>query len=292
MSAPWTPELDAQILRHMPVWAFHERERYFPVDMEAYLRQCVLVDPATRTVVQTPPLSSAVVDALPAAQHHMDLAILGGTTNPIVAGKLADARPYVHVVRLGSKTYIQYVVFCAYNGPTAVLRGALWMGAHQADLENVTAVLDTQTGACTGYYLSHHGDETLVEPGDMLHDGARVIVYSAEGSHAHYSRVGAHKRLRGCAYDQTSSMGVRWRPQNYQFLVNPGEPGYDPTTMGFLRLEGCMGDGLTGGSVDALPLKPWWLNGVAENAEEPADLTDTRLYAAGKAYMDAHQLKS
>lgn len=278
MSVPWTVALNDLVLRHMPVWAFHEHEKYMPVDMEAYLRECVLVDPQTRRVLPTPPLSSAVIETLPAALHHANLAIQGGVGNPIVAGDLVHARPYVHVVTVGTKTYIQYVVFCAYNGPTAVLHGVGWMGAHQADLENVTAVLENDV--CVAYYLSHHGDEIRVRPEDLQRDGERVVVYSAESSHAHYASAGAHKRYRGCAWDVTSAAGARWRPRDYVFLVNPGEPGYDPATMGFLRIEGCMGDGLTGGSVDALPLKPWWMNGICENAEEPSDLTDARIEAA------------
>lgn len=270
--------MDALIRKFMPYVYFHPDERHFPVTVDEYLAQCALINPTTRQPVPLGPLTNTVMDQLPPDQCTHNLALIGGTSNPLVHNHAFDARVpiLVHVVRTAACMYIQYILFYAYNGSTSILNGALYLGAHEADIENVTATV--VNGECTGWHLSHHGEESLAQSGH---------VYVARGSHANYASPGAHRRIYGCAYDMTSDRGVCWHPENYLVLHDPDTPGYNPETMGFLRLRGCMGDGLTGGAVDNLPLKPWWTSGYIDRYVDPADLSDEQLYNAGKSYATA-----
>ena len=168
--------------------------------MSRYLEQCCLVNPTTKQVVQPAPLSNEKLDALCACCQTFDLELVGGVSNPMVDGAPSDTLDsevpvLVHVVLRGTKTYIQYVLFYAYNGATAVLGGALWMGQHQADLENVTA--EVEDGELKGYYLSHHGEETFYRVDELELREQRHVIYVARGSHANYPRAQAYRRFYG-----------------------------------------------------------------------------------------------
>lgn len=259
--------------------------------MENYLKECCLVNPSTKEIVKKPPLTQKSMDELCPCCQQFDLAIVGGLENSVIYGSsnptMNDEAPvYVHVVQNGGKLYIQYALFYAYNGATAVLGGALWIGEHQADIENVTA--EIENNELKGYYLSHHGDETFYSVEDLEKHGDRVKIYVARGSHANYPAPKAYRRVYGCAWDVADANGYLWEPKKYVYLVNPDEPGYNPETMGFMRLRGHMGDGLTSGSVLNLPSKNWWMKGHEDATDDDGHLTDRQLYKAGHEYLLSH----
>lgn len=282
---------DALIRKCMPCFALHSGEKCNPGRIDAYLAECCLVNPATRQPVKKAPLSNVALDAFCECQQEFDLELLGGASNPVASGerneRLDAAVPVlVHVVKDGHITYIQYILFYPYNGATPVLGGVFWAGAHQADLENVTA--EVHGSDLKGYYLSRHGDEVFYRTEDLEERDGRRVIYVARGSHANYPSAGSFRRVYGCAYDVTDSHGCTWQPETFTQLFNPGEPEYNPATMGFLRLRGHLGDGLSGGAVLNLPSKSWWSKGHVDADEEPCNLTDTRIYRETVAYARAH----
>lgn len=140
-----------------------------------------------------------------------------------------------------------------------------------------------------GYYLSQHGNEVFVPFHQLQKDPTnpeKPLVFVAKGSHAHYVTSSAHRRYAGCAWDLCGA-GHHWRPRHLLVVVNPDQAEYRPDTMGFLRLNGYLGDGLQKGSVTNCPLKSWWMHGQ-DATEDPEYLTDSQLYNAGREWVVAH----
>jgi len=293
--------------RFMPTFVLHTSEMYFPCDMESYLEACDLVDGESKAAVMAGPLTNHSLEEgvdgrhLNAPDRRYNLAIRGGGDNPIIKGcRTEDLDMDVPILVYGSRVrssghvLVHFVPFYAYNGPTAVLGGTLWMGEHEADIEHVTAELlpgDDDSYELLGCYLSRHGAEMYYRADVLEGDEGRQDhkrVYVARGSHAHYPTAGAHARMYRCAYDVTDD-GVSWRPRRVTPVYPTGSPHYDASTMGFMRVRGYMGGGYGRGGVSNLCLKAWYTHGL-ESGVDSEYLTDDRLVGAGRRVREnAHR---
>lgn len=257
-----------------PTFHFHNGECDFPISVDRYLAHTVVIDRATRTVVEhlTPP-TNAILDQL-CGDEVYDLERLAYLHTS------AQALPptLIHVVRGDNSTlYLQYILFYANNGPSWVPLLSAWIGTHQADVEHVT--VEVVDGRPVAYHFSRHSDSDEVRvPVEELEPGPTPLsyhVYVARGGHSHYEHAGTHSRLCGITADVCDEEGVSFRPTQFMRLYAPDTPGYDPTTMGFLRLRnGRLGGGLSAvgtwtdrlgivGRVINLSARRWWTHGIS-----------------------------
>lgn len=292
---PPSAALNALIQKCCPGWWLASKEAYYPIDVSEYLKQCDLVDEKSKAVMVSYPLTSEQISKLPQGffevPYAYNLAISNGVRNPVIHGNrnVNQVTMPVHCIQTDSKIYVQYIAFYAYNGASPVANGLLYMGAHEADVESVIAVIDRKSQELLGYYLSQHGNKKFFYKEQMEQQGGRYLVYSAINSHAHYPHPGAYSRFYGCVHDECSK-GVWWAPTKFLPLYDQGTPYYQADTMGFLRLNGDLGGAWAGGHVANLPLKPWWNSAlVAQEVtlEEEDTLPEVTIEPVHSTLVDA-----
>lgn len=146
--------------------------------------------------------------------------------------------------------YIQYIFLYGFNGPFefgGVLPGDYFafQGAHESDIEHLTLEVDCISKKLKRIYYSSHEirDGFWLDAHDRIveHDETgRLIVYSANHSHGTYPNAGKYIRFAGLANDYTDR-GLKWVPENLMRIFAPGDPRFDPKTMGFTFFHGFSG---------------------------------------------------
>jgi len=110
-------------------------------------------------------------------------------------------------------TQLQYWLFYPYNDSVSLDR--LFTFDHEGDWEHIRVTLDSE-GEIFSCFISAHEGGTLYlrengqfrsEKGILEFKDGHPVVYAADGSHAHYDRVGAF-HIISC--DHTSDKGPIW----------------------------------------------------------------------------------
>lgn len=244
-----------------PCFIFHPKEQYMPQTWDTYLKGCSLWHESKEVLTDcTNVLLDQQLQMHP-EWIHGDLRLDPYKRSSIICGRKPDKNMplWVHVVETKDYYYIQYITFYGYNGalPLSYTGGWFSCGAHEADVEHVTALVKKPGLSVEGYYLSHHGEETFYPCHQLKRDAEsqHYKIWVARHSHAHYATAGTFKHYHGMTYDECDH-GMRWLPRKFQVLSLPGEKGYTPETMGFLRLRGYIGH------IHNLMLKTWFVKGI------------------------------
>jgi hypothetical protein len=113
----------------------------------------------------------------------------------------------------GSLLAIHYGFFYPTSGPYEAL--GVKVGGHPGDFEHITAlidIIDAQHSELVGvFFAAHNSEGVLVHARHIEIEGSRIVVYSAKGSHASFSKAGRFHRAK-TAYilaDHTAA-GAKW----------------------------------------------------------------------------------
>lgn len=155
-----------------------------------------------------------------------------------------NAPTYYRVIRRHSEglILIQYWFFFGYNEH---------FNSHQGDWEGLTVGLNDKDGKETFYSLNAHGDpDRISDLSKLQHENGRVVVYSANGSHATYRE---ENNPTICVYCDKRSKGYRWDTSQKLLKLND-QPWRD-----FAGAWGEVGDGVAGIEASEFtgPLGPW-----------------------------------
>lgn len=135
-------------------------------------------------------------------------------------GELGGSWPvlYEHV----PGRYLAYWFFYARSSPVKAtvadrVRASRWvdtLGRHQGDWEHVTIRLRGTEPVAVAFYS--HGSPRILPWSAVEREGGRLVVYSAQGSHASYSAPSSERGERrcirnvGCLVDRTERSPRRW----------------------------------------------------------------------------------
>lgn len=115
---------------------------------------------------------------------------------------------------------INYITLFAYNGPYTVA-GCITTGAHDGDIEHITARVDCTTGDILGmWYNSHRSrDGEWVSASQIPRSATgRPIAYVALHGHGNYPRCGTIPRHFFLGNDRCDNIGRVWRPRRLVLL--------------------------------------------------------------------------
>jgi len=136
---------------------------------------------------------------------------------------------YVHIVRSGSSTVVQYWLFYIYNnGP---------LNDHEGDIEVVQVFLDTSGNPKT-VLASQHGSGENAAWSDVEKSGTHPVIYVAQGSHANYFR--SYQGKLGMENDVVGSDGKTITGDQLS-LILLGEQGDHPADQSWLDFPGRWG---------------------------------------------------
>ena len=217
-----------------PVLHFTQGEKFYPTSVDYIIGSSVLKQ-------RNPDGTSFVIDSAPRPDN------LGTYTssNLFLDNKLETFEniatdyasngeslgyyAYVHVVRRGSSTVIQYWLFYIFNnGP---------MNEHQGDIEVIQVFLDA-SGNPQRVLASQHGAGQNAAWGDVEKDDTHPVIYVAQGSHANYFR--SYQGKIGIENDIVGSDG-KTIMANQLNLVLLGEKGNHPAGQSWLDYAGRWG---------------------------------------------------
>jgi hypothetical protein len=175
---------EALASQYAPVLHFTSGEKFYPTSVNYIISSSVLKQRYSDG-------TSAVIDSAPKptnlGTHTSTSLFLSNkleTFEDIAADYAVNAESagyyaYVHVVRSGSSTVIQYWLFYIFNnGP---------MNNHQGDIEVIQVFLDAD-GTPHAVLASQHGAGENVAWNDVEKDDTHPVIYVAQGSHANYFR--------------------------------------------------------------------------------------------------------
>lgn len=239
--------MEQGLLRFVPIWHFHEDERYYPIAFPQYLAEARLrgpdgLDQSTLGFAEW--VNLAPVDI----QRQSTLYLTEGPRaqvmnepRPPTSASLGDRPMYVSSFQPDDHNlYFNYILFFANNPALKVVCGCALFGQHDADIEHIQVhVKDNELYRV--YYSKHAGGNWVMRDQLQL-DGDRVHVYVARDSHACFERAGFQWRWGGVVPDWTSSKGLVMNSLNV-LLVD-----------GVARYRGTWGDG----AVSGLPDKAWF----------------------------------
>ena len=144
-------------------------------------------------------------------------------------------RVYGHVVastETPGALNLQYWFWYPYNDWVATVN-------HEGDWEHITVVAKADGTLVGAFYAEHNGGTWHAAADLPLTADGRPIVYSADGSHASYVRVGEFSHGPGFS-DRTYDGGPIWR--TWENLVNVGEKDRPRNGQVFIQYGGRWGE--------------------------------------------------
>jgi hypothetical protein len=148
-------------------------------------------------------------------------------------GQLNDVPVYAHVKAILSRQdpnqvealEITYITLFAYNGDYEVIPGLIRTGAHDGDIEHITARVHPQTGDLIAmWYNSHRGRDGQWVPASQVPNSSSVnnttrhAAYIAKHGHGNYPSVGTIHRHFFLGNDKCSDQGPVWSPKTIVLL--------------------------------------------------------------------------
>lgn len=154
---------------------------------------------------------------------HETFFLHAGRALPFAFNASAPVYTHVHLTPEGH-VVLQYWLFYAFNG---ALDDLLMAGAHEADWEHVSLMLDSTRQHVQAVYMAAHSHQgSWLSPGEFqITDGTHVDVFVALHSHACYETPGTKARFHDTVIysflkDRCSDRGYVWQPTE---VVNMGE---------------------------------------------------------------------
>lgn len=239
------------VAANVPVFCFHDQERYFPCTVEWFLERSRLVKVAKgwrRTVLETlvdfgllngeelarQQAEFNSLDAKKKRRQFLQLQLKPSARGG-QPGNLNEIPIYAHVKQtldpiLGKRDGIEinYMKFLAFNGPYKLFH-SLWvgpLGAHDADWEHVTVRLTPDGKSVTGvYYSAHRHRDGMWRSADSvpLSSDGRPMAYIAENGHGSYPTAGTILRLFFVINDYTSANGHKWDPDKVVLVTHSAD---------------------------------------------------------------------
>lgn len=228
------------IVRHLPDFYLHHEDRYMPCSAEFFMRNSELraQHPDGTVVVLAPrgSLSGSVLlehqERYPDHRLWMELDPEAREGEPLHA--INNLCPvYAHakaiVSRKGSSQIeaveITYITLFAYNGHYDVIPGIIRAGAHDGDIEHITARVHPTTGDLIAMWYNSHRrrDGQWVPAAQVLKTSDnRPLAFIAKHGHGNYPTPGTIHRHFYLANDRTSASGPLWRPR--RVILLPHDP--------------------------------------------------------------------
>lgn len=206
-----------------PFFYLHSDEKYFPITMDFYIKNCQLyhkkntkrlvkdfgeltmenlIEPAEINGRPRDPLTSKNFKLNPKRE------IVKPNKN---LEKLKKVKIYSKVNEFDDYYQILYIVIFA-NNPGYKVFGKI-RGKHDFDLEHITVKVRKSDLELRKIFYSAHGSRegVWVKPNDFKMLDGHPVVFVAKGSHAFYRKSGTHKRILALAND-VCDKGTLWKP--------------------------------------------------------------------------------
>jgi hypothetical protein len=164
-------------LRFRPRLLFDRKERWRPLDVDAFLAEGG--HQACPPAGQGPCAPFTGVAQLTPQVAYLDMR---GNGPPDPPG--SPSVVYAHVVRKGARVAIDYWWFLRYN--------AYSLDRHESDWEGVTVIVDRAGAAVLEVHYAAHADVWRYDDDVPQIVGSRVKVYLANGDHAAYPKRCTH----------------------------------------------------------------------------------------------------
>jgi hypothetical protein len=228
--------LAAAVARWTPEFRLHPRDGFMPCSAEFFMQHSELrmrqpggavTELAPRGALDGAALLRCQAAAPPGAAlwMHLDPAARRGAPRD----SLPDVPVYAHakavLARDGSGVEaleINYVTLFAFNGPYDVGGlGLVHAGAHDGDIEHITARVHPSSGALLGmWYNSHRSRDGEWVPGPMVPRtrAGRPVAYVALHGHGNYPNPGTVLRHFCLGNDRCSAEGPVWLPRRVVVL--------------------------------------------------------------------------
>jgi len=244
--------LQHTIARHVPDFYLHHDDRYLPCSAEYFMQHSELWgrhpdDGSTVVFATRGSLSGAVLcqfqDDYPNHKLWMELNPDARLGQPL--DQLQDVPVYAHVKAIVSRQdtektealEITYITLFAYNGDYEVIPGLYRTGAHDGDIEHITARVHPESGDLIAmWYNSHRGRDGEWRAAAEVPKSSRTstsgsgstnnwctglkrhAAYIAKHGHGNYPSVGTVHRHFFLGNDRCSDTGPVWRPNTVVLL--------------------------------------------------------------------------
>jgi hypothetical protein len=237
--------LQHTIARHLPDFYLHHDDPYLPCSAEYFMHNSELwgrhPDGSNVIFATRGSLSGTVLrqfqDDYPHHQLWMKLDPDARLGQPL--DQLQDVPVYAHVKAILSRQdtdkiealEITYITLFAYNGDYEVIPGLIRTGAHDGDIEHITARVHPQSGdLITMWYNSHRSRDGQWVPAAQVPKSStstntwggggaeRHAAYIAKHGHGNYPSVGTVHRHFFLGNDTCSNTGPVWRPKTVVLL--------------------------------------------------------------------------
>lgn len=230
--------IQSTIRRHAPVFYLHHDDKYMPCSAEFFMEQSELRGNGSdgNDIIILPKGSVTAVQLLLQqndVQSRWNSLRLCFTCHEARFGMPAvninSVPVYVHIKAVVSddNRYIEafeinYITLYAYNGEYTVIPGLVQAGAHDGDIEHITARVCPESGDLLAMWYNSHRprDGEWVEAGSVprVVPSGRPIAYVALHGHGTYPRTGTIHRHFCLGNDKCSDRGVVWDPERLVLL--------------------------------------------------------------------------
>jgi hypothetical protein len=230
--------VQSTIRRHAPVFYLHPDDKYMPCSAEFFMEQCELQGRGINgNDVVILPKGSVTGEQLLIQQDDVQ----SQWTSLRLCFKCHEARfgvplakinsvpVYVHIkaVVADDNRYIEafeinYITLYAYNGEYTVIPGLVQAGAHDGDIEHITARVCPESGDLLAMWYNSHrprdGEWVEADSVPRVVPSGRPIAYVALHGHGTYPRTGTIHRHFWLGNDKCSDRGVVWDPERLVLL--------------------------------------------------------------------------
>lgn len=275
---------NAVIQKFAPEVRFHVNEKYFPMDVNEFLKFVDLRDNNAKVILPKGQVTGQKLAAYSGPQYagyflgFADKSMKGGVKPD--QNKIVHSPMYANFTPLKDGAVIQYLFFMPFNGPFQIGELPLSfdkvinkvtktgdIGDHEGDWEHISVFLKgtiPENLALQDVYFARHSpskDGSFEKP--ELVEGTHPVVYSSKWGHASHAK----HRDRQADQDATSANGPRWRGwENVQYVgtkENP-TPGHE-----WLKFAGHFGGTDRGkDSPETPPMQAWWRSSAEQVRSE------------------------
>ena len=179
--------------KFLPIFYFHKDEKYFPISIDEYLNETVLVNQNNETIEKNV-TTDMMKNTHP--QNNLRLINTGRNTKP------ENITIYSNVIEHQDCYYITYYLLF-FNNIGYKIGFFKGVGEHLYDLEHLTLRVDKNL-MLQDVFISAHSDGELRKPKDLKWVDDRFIIYVAKNSHALSNRTGTIYRVWFLANDKCS----------------------------------------------------------------------------------------
>ena len=232
------------VARHLPDFYLHHDDAYMPCSAEFFMEHSELkgcrhdngqiITLAPRGSLAGPVLRQLQKDHGSECSHlWMDLDPEARCGAPKEA--INDVPVYCHAKSIHSRAdpshiealELTYITLFAYNGAYQVIPGLIKTGAHDGDIEHITARVDPSTGDLLAMWYNSHrsrdGEWIAAEKVPKSMKTGRHIAYIALNGHGNYPRAGTVMRHFFLGNDKCSETGPVWQPKKVILLPHDAD---------------------------------------------------------------------